>query len=61
MSVCTWNIACTEPARHQVDCQTRPGLILDEQVCDGHLEDARSLGYLLRGPIEASDTRPGVS
>jgi hypothetical protein len=50
MSECTWIPACTRRATHTVERQTRPGLIVDDAVCDVHLESALSVGYRLREP-----------
>lgn len=45
MSSCTWLRSCAEPATYVVWRETRPGLIVDEDVCDQHLADARARGY----------------
>jgi hypothetical protein len=50
VSLCTWIPACEEQAQHTVERQTRPGLIVDDAVCDRHLEDAERRGYRLREP-----------
>jgi hypothetical protein len=49
---CGWVASCGAPARHRVERQTRPGLILREAVCDDHVQVARRRGYLLRATIE---------
>jgi hypothetical protein len=50
-SPCGWVASCEAPARHRVERQTRPGLILRETVCDDHVDVARRRGYLLRRPV----------
>lgn len=52
MIACGWASSCGEEARHTVERETRPGLVLTETVCDGHLLRARAQGYLRRGPAE---------
>jgi hypothetical protein len=37
--------SCGELGRYPVWCETRPGLILDETVCEQHLLDALRDGY----------------
>lgn len=49
---CGWVASCDSPARHRVERQTRPGLILREAVCDDHVDVARRRGYLLRAPAD---------
>jgi hypothetical protein len=56
MSACTWVLSCEEQGNHPVWRQTRPGLILHEEVCDQHLPQARRRGYR-EGPSPIS--RPG--
>ena len=60
---CGWVASCTAPARHRVERQTRPGLILREAVCDDHLPIARRRGYLLRAHLDgrAEDGRGRVA
>lgn len=50
--LCTWIPACYKQGEYRVERQTRPGLILDDMVCDKHLEDARRHGYRVREAIE---------
>jgi hypothetical protein len=49
---CGWVVSCDAPARHLVERQTRPGLILREAVCDEHVHVARRRGYLLRATLD---------
>ena len=42
---CTWVKWCSEPGVHLVWRQTRPGLIVDDIVCERHLQEARAAGY----------------
>lgn len=60
MRQCRWIKWCAEPARHDVECETRPGLIVRESVCDHHLDTARRRGYHRTGtasPDEDDDPR----
>jgi hypothetical protein len=49
---CDWMPSCPDPAAHRVQRQTRPGLILDENVCQRHLTAARQQGYRRCGDAE---------
>lgn len=53
--VCGWVVSCAAEARHRVERQTRPGLILRETVCEEHLHVARRRGYLYRATVERPD------
>lgn len=52
--ICTWVRWCPEPGVHQVWRETRPGLIVDDVVCERHLDDASTLGYRLAAPPVAA-------
>jgi hypothetical protein len=54
---CTWIPACTEKGEHNVECESRPGLILNDTVCDKHLEVALQRGYRRREPVQNDDQR----
>lgn len=57
MSGCTWLRMCTNPATRAVWRETRPGLIVDERVCDKHLADALARGYRADpSPVPSPDT-----
>jgi hypothetical protein len=55
VTACAWMSSRPEPAEHCVERETRPGLILTENVCSEHLTTARNHGYKRRGPAEVDD------
>lgn len=54
---CTWIPTCVAEGQHTVEKETRPGLIVDDTVCDKHLEVARERGYRVREPVHIYDQR----
>ncbi len=48
MEICNWTPSCSEPAVEAMECQTRPGLIIDVVVCEGHQAVAGLHGYRVR-------------
>ena len=45
MTTCTWTRRCEQQAKHDLECQTRPGLIVWVAACDLHLPVAELHGY----------------
>ena len=48
MSVCSWTPKCDRPGTHELECQTRPGLIVLVTACEEHLAAAELHGYRLQ-------------
>lgn len=66
MRACTWTRRCDQPGLHDLECQTRPGLIILVTACDEHLAVAELWGYRRRRGTDTdiartstpSDVRP---
>lgn len=56
--LCTWIPICCEPGLHRVARETRPGLVLDDTVCDKHLVEARRHGYRVLKTLEPESAQP---
>jgi len=48
VTVCTWTPSCKRPGTHELECQTRPGLIILVTACEQHLAVAEMRGYRVR-------------
>jgi hypothetical protein len=55
--LCTWIPTCTELGQHPVEQETRPGLIVNDTVCDQHLEVALLRGYRMSQPVQLYNQR----
>lgn len=42
---CTWIPACVGRVEYHVERETRPGLTVEDDVCEKHVADARRHGY----------------
>jgi hypothetical protein len=58
--LCTWIPACFGRVEYHVERETRPGLTVDDDVCEKHMADAERHGYRVSkvGEPAAADHAP---